>query len=224
MTIDLAVFDMAGTTVTDKDFVAKAFQKAFNNHEVKISEAQVNPLMGYPKPIAIKMVLKGAGIKFDEGLVQNIHKDFVEEMMDFYKDSPHVQPMPGTEDIFFYLQEKGIRVALNTGFSRDIAEVIVNRFQWMDRGLINDFIASDEVAEGRPFPDMITALKIRNGFNDDALILKVGDTVVDIKEGRNAGCSLVVAVTTGACTREQLQQHHPDHIINSLTELPSLLL
>ena len=50
-------------------------------------------------------------------------------------------------------------------------------------------------------------------------VIKVGDTEVDIKEGRNAGCGLVVAVTTGAYLREQLNQHHPDYIINSLNEL-----
>jgi beta-phosphoglucomutase-like phosphatase (HAD superfamily) len=104
--IDLAVFDMAGTTVTDKDFVAKAFQKAFYNHEVIISEAQVNPLMGYPKPIAIEMVLESAGVEFDEEKVQNIHEDFVREMIEFYEESPFVQPMEDAEDLFFTCRKK----------------------------------------------------------------------------------------------------------------------
>ncbi len=55
-------------------------------------------------------------------------------------------------------------------------------------------------------------------------VAKVGDTKVDIEEGKNAGCGIVVAVTTGAYTREQLAKYHPDHIIDSLELLPSLIL
>jgi phosphoglycolate phosphatase-like HAD superfamily hydrolase len=46
---------------------------------------------------------------------------------------------------------------------------------------------------------------------------------LDIKEGRNAGCGLVVAITTGAYTPGQLLPYHPDYIINSLLELPALI-
>ena len=221
--IDLAVFDMAGTTVTDKDFVAKAFQKAFWNQKVKISEAEVNPFMGYPKPIAIQMVLENAGVESDGDLVQKIHEDFVSGMIDFYEDSPYVQPMPDAEDLFFYLQEKGVCIVLNTGFSRDIAEVIVNRFQWTDRGLVDDFIGSDEVEQGRPFADMIKTLKGRNGFSEDAIVMKVGDTVVDILEGKAAGCKYVIAVTTGAASKEELAAYNPTHIIAALSEIPAIL-
>lgn len=221
--VDFVVFDMAGTTVADKDYVAKAFQSAFSNQQIIISEAEINPLMGYPKPIAIQMVLENAGVEFDEDLVQDIHDDFVGQMMDFYETSPFVQPMPDAEDIFFQLQEKGIRIALNTGFSRDIAEVIIARFKWMERGLINDFIASDEVEQGRPFADMINTLKIRNGFSKDAEIMKVGDTIVDILEGKAAGCKYVVAVTTGATPREELEPYAPTHIISGLSEIPAIL-
>ncbi len=221
--IDFAVFDMAGTTVTDKDFVAKAFISAFAKQGSKVMETDVNPLMGYPKPIAVQMVLENAGIEFDEELVEDIHKNFVTEMIAFYEDSPYVQPMPGAEDLFFYLQERGVRIALNTGFSWNIAEIIVNRFQWLERGLVNDFIASDDVENGRPYPDMINLLKERNNIKPDALVMKVGDTVVDILEGKAAGCQYVIAVTTGAATKEELEVHSPTHIISSLAEIPAIL-
>ncbi len=55
-------------------------------------------------------------------------------------------------------------------------------------------------------------------------VAKVGDTKVDIEEGRNTGCGMVIAVTTGAYTKEQLAKYHPDHIIDSLESLPSLIL
>jgi phosphoglycolate phosphatase-like HAD superfamily hydrolase len=51
----------------------------------------------------------------------------------------------------------------------------------------------------------------------------VGDTEVDIAEGRNAKCGLVVSVTTGSYTRRELEGFYPDHIIDSLQELPQIL-
>lgn len=221
--IDFAVFDIAGTTVSDKDFVAKAFQKAFYSSGWEVTEAEINPLMGYAKPTAIQMMLQRKDVKFDEALIDKIHKDFVNDMMDFYQFSPFVKAMPDTEDIFFYLKEHGVKIALNTGFSKDIAEVIVERFQWMDRGLVDDFICSDEVEKGRPFPYMIEELKKRNQIGDNALVMKVGDTVADVLEGKNAGCQYIIAVTTGATLRDELEQHFPTHIISSLSEIPKIL-
>lgn len=221
--IDFAVFDIAGTTVSDKDYVARAFQKAFYNSNLTVTEAEVNPLMGYPKPVAIQMVLERQGVSFSEELIQKIHDDFVEDMVDFYESSPYVQPMPDTEDVFLYLKEHGVKIGLNTGFSKSIAEVIVKRFQWIERGLIDDFICSDQVKKGRPFRYMINELMKRNNIGNDAIIMKVGDTVADILEGKNAGCKYVIAVTTGAASREDLEQYSPTHIISSLSEIPSIL-
>lgn len=221
--IDFAVFDIAGTTVADKDFVADAFQKAFYNSGFEVTEAEVNPLMGYSKPAAIQMVLERKEIKFNDALIDKIHHDFVDDMMDFYQFSPYVKAMPDTEDVFFYLKEHGVKIALNTGFSKDIAEIIVERFQWMERGLVDDFICSDEVQKGRPFRYMIDQLKRRNAIAEDAMVMKVGDTIADILEGKNAGCQYVIAVTTGAATRDELLEHSPTHIISSLSEIPKIL-
>jgi phosphoglycolate phosphatase-like HAD superfamily hydrolase len=89
--------------------------------------------------------------------------------------------------------------------------------------LIDDYIASDEVKAGRPQPFMIQTLMKRAGITDAREVIKIGDTEVDVNEGRNAGCSLVIAVTTGAFTKEQLSAYHPDHIIDDLSQLPALI-
>jgi phosphoglycolate phosphatase-like HAD superfamily hydrolase len=70
---------------------------------------------------------------------------------------------------------------------------------------------------------MIRELMNRAGVEDPSTVLKVGDTEADINEGRNTKCGLVVAVTTGAFTREELEPYGPDHIIDNLSELPKLI-
>jgi len=222
MSIKLAVFDMAGTTVSDNNDVAKAFQKAFAENGINITEESVNPLMGYHKPFAIQMMLEKLAVDFDAALIKKIHTDFENEMIDFYESAPEVKPMAGVEEIFEQLKEKGIRIALNTGFSKNIAETIVNRFQWKERALVDDFIGSDEVEMGRPYSFMINQLMFNANVDDPLLVAKIGDTAVDIEEGQNAGCRYVVAVTTGAYTKEDLQKMNPTHIVDHLSELPAI--
>lgn len=223
MPIKLAVLDIAGTTVADDNAVFAAFKKAFEAYGYDVPEEMVNPLMGYKKPAAIKMVLEKLNIEPGHRLVEEIHDFFVDEMMDYYESSPNVKSIHGAEAAMQELKSRGIRIALNTGFSRGIADAIIHRMQWKNTGLVDDYIASDEVENGRPDPAMIKKLMERANISDPKEVIKIGDTEVDINEGRNAGCSIVIAVTTGAFNKEQLQEYKPDHIINNLSELSSIL-
>lgn len=223
MSTRLVVLDMAGTTVSDDDAVAAAFQKAFSMHGFSVSADEVKPLMGYKKTHAIQKVLEMNETFYNDDLVEIIHNDFVDEMIDHYESSPEVKPAPYAEDILIWLKEKGIRVAMNTGFPREIADVIIDRFQWLEKKLVDEYIASDEVEHGRPFPYMIRKLMESGGITDSKEVAKVGDTEVDINEGRNAGCGLVIAITSGAFTRDQLQQYRPDYVIDNLKELQDII-
>lgn len=221
MPIKLVVFDIAGTTVKDDDYVAHAFRNAFVKNGYDITLDQTYPYMGVKKIVAVNALLaKLGGQSADAG---SIYTDFTDEMMNFYTYDAAVMPLPYAEEVFQQLKEKGIRIALNTGFPRIIADVIVDRLEWKEKGWVDDTIASDEVEHGRPQPFMIQELMSRASITDPLEVAKVGDTEVDVNEGRNAGCGLVVAVTTGAYTNEQLAAYDPDHVIPDLSLLPTLI-
>lgn len=219
----LAVFDIAGTTVRDKDFVAIAFIEAFMHYGIELKVHEIAPLMGFKKTEAIEKVLEMKGQSKNPSIIDDIHNHFVNAMVSFYSSSSEVEPLPGAEEIFKYLQDNGIAVALNSGFPRVIVDAIVDRMGWMDNGLINASIASDEVEMGRPYPLMINKLMIDLGVSSSAAVIKTGDTMVDIQEGRMAGCGLVIGIATGAYTHDELAEYAPDHIINNLMDLKQLL-
>jgi phosphonatase-like hydrolase len=225
-TFQLVVFDMAGTTIQDNSNVAEAFMYAMQKHGYPISKEQADKVMGYKKIIAINDLLQSnypGSIIGSENLINEIHDTFIETMIDFYEHSKEILPMESAESIFKWLQDNDIKVALNTGFSKLITDTIMERVGWHDNSLIDFIISSDEVANGRPSADMIEAIMKATGITDAAAVVKVGDTEVDIAEGRTAGCGLVVSVTTGSFTREELESYQPDIIIDDLKELPSLI-
>ena len=224
MKVELVIFDIAGTTVSDEGNVNKAFSSALAKSGYPVPVPAVNHVMGYRKLEAIDRLLKkfypsDAG---DLALAETIHGKFIDGMKDFYLHAP-IAALPFAEELFALLHRQNIKVALDTGFSKDITDVILNRLQWQEKGLVDSVRSSDEVPQGRPHPYMIHAIMKELGVRDVKHVVKVGDTEVDIQEGRNAGCGLVIAVATGAYTRTELEQYLPDHTIESLQELPGLL-
>jgi phosphonatase-like hydrolase len=223
MSVKLAVFDMAGTTVMDDGYVANAFRNAFLKNGYDITLEETHPYMGVKKIAAIKMMLEKLGESYTESEAEEIHSDFVTEMVDFYEYDLTLKQFDDTEEVFRQLKQKGVRIVLNTGFPKVIADTIVHRFQWIEKNLVDDYIASDEVVNGRPATYMIDQLMYRAGIDDPMQVAKVGDTFVDIEEGRNAGCRYIIAVTTGTGSREELLAYNPTHIVNHLSEIPAIL-
>jgi phosphonatase-like hydrolase len=218
--IQLIVFDIAGTTVRDTGNVAKAFIAAFREFDKEVPASSVNQVMGFRKKDAIRMLLADAS---KEALIEQIHEVFIRNMLASYNNDPELMPLPQAEETFQQLKQQGIKIALNTGFTRGITNAILQRLQWTTPETIDMVLCSDEVPEGRPQPDMIKAIMRQLNVANSNAVVKVGDTRVDIEEGRNAACGLVVSVTTGACSRNELALYKPDHIIDSLAELPGLL-
>ncbi|MCI0462098.1 MAG: HAD hydrolase-like protein [Gemmataceae bacterium] len=89
--------------------------------------------------------------------------------------------------------------------------------------MIDAVVASDSVPRGRLHPDMIRLLMDRLGGQEVRKVAKVGDTTADLAEGTNAGCGLVIGVTSGSYTREQLQAHSHSHILKSVVEVPDVV-
>jgi len=219
--IELVVFDMAGTTVHDDDAVSTCFRAALASVDVHPDRSAVNKVMGLHKPEAIRRLLSASGRRYEDRDVDRIHDDFVARMLAYYETDPAVREIPGAGKVFAELRRAGVKVALNTGFGRSIVDAILRRLAWTNA--VDAVIASDEVPRGRPHPDMIRSLMARLDIAQAQNIAKVGDTPVDIEEGVNAGCSLIVGVTTGSFTRQQLEAYLNARIVDSVNDVPGLL-
>jgi phosphonatase-like hydrolase len=223
MTTRLVVFDMAGTTVADNGDVLVFFEKAFKQNGITVTPADLYPVRGLKKRSAIQFVLEKISVEPNKSSADKIYSDFIRELTCYYRTSPQTMPAPSAEEMFYWLRKEKIRVALNTGFPLEVADLLVNRFQWQQKHLIDQFISADQVEEGRPYPYMIQSLMKDAGIKDPGEVVKIGDTMADIEEGRNARCGLVIGITSGASSRSQLEKGFPDYIIDNLAELKTLI-
>lgn len=217
--IELVVLDMAGTTVEDPDGVGSAFKGALTAAGISWSHEQVNGIMGTPKPLAIGQLL---GEQNTPQRVEPIFRDFQRRMIDYYRTDPHVKAIDGAEEFFRACKAGGIKIALDTGFDRSIVEVLFERLGW-GPDLLDASVTSDEVANGRPKPDMIFRAMDLTGVTDPKRVAKVGDTPSDLGEGSAAGCALNIGVTYGTHTREQLAVHPHTHLVDSINEVLRLV-
>ncbi|WP_462262470.1 phosphonatase-like hydrolase [Ferruginibacter sp.] len=221
--IKMVVFDMAGTTVHENNVVYKTLQKVINEDGYNFSLAQVLAEgAGKEKLQAIKDIIAMQNIAPDDAIANKIYGLFVDELATAY-DSFELKPQPGAEETFQSLRDRNILAVLNTGYNEKTAVNILEKLRWETGKQIDGLITASDVQNNRPNPDMIMLAMQRFGIENASEVVKVGDSIIDIEEGKNAGCSLSIGITTGAHTYEQLVSANPDHIIHHLQELLPLI-
>ncbi len=219
----LAVFDMAGTTVYDGDAVNTCFRSALHAAGIQVTRDQANAVMGIAKPLAIRTLLEqtGAGVPVSDTTVQDLYGEFLARMLAYYRTDPAVREVAGARQTFRQLRAAGVRIALDTGFSRVIVEVILDRLGWERDGLLDATVASDEVLHGRPHPDMIFRAMALTGVTDAAQVAKIGDTPSDLQQGHAAACGWVIGVTAGSHTRAELTPYPHTHLVTTIADVPA---
>jgi phosphoglycolate phosphatase len=220
---ELACLDMAGTTVGDDGLVERAFTIALLRQGTEPGTlafdqalTYVRATMGQSKIEVFRQLTQG-----DEDGANKLNATFEEAYGDLVREGA-VAALPGAVRTLRLLRTAGIRTALTTGFSRSTQDDIVHALDW--RGLVDAIVCPDETVRGRPHPDMILTAAARCAVADLNRVVVVGDTPSDVESGLRAGAGLVVGVLTGAGDRDGLVAAGAHKVIESVEDLPELLL
>ena len=223
MQIQCVVFDMAGTTVNEDNIVYKTLQAALNHFNVPVD---LNHVLlhgaGKEKFQAIKDIISNSPYTLDETGQLEAFNYFLAQLDIAYLNFD-VTPMPGAENVFAALKQTGVKVVLNTGYNRATAENLLGKLGWAEGQQIDLLVTASDVLHNRPMPDMIFYAKDKLHIENAKHMVKIGDSCIDIEEGKNAGCLLNIGITTGAQTEIQLMEAKPDYIVHSLTEMLEIL-
>jgi len=224
VTIDLVVFDTVGTTVEDGGQVENAFVGTLQGYGIAVRHEEITPWRGAPKRDVLRFFLAkemGRDNSEIETLLDRAHADFQERLEEQYR-SGGVKAIRGAESTFVWLHDQGIKIALTTGFYRQLADIILSATGWYPE-TIDATVCSDDVTRGRPAPYMIFRAMEQTGVYDVRRVAKIGDTVLDLEAGMNAGVAGVIGVLSGSHGLEALGHTAHTHIIPSVADLPGLL-
>lgn len=193
---ELVIFDWAGTTVDYGSFApVKAFKEIFVEKGIEPTMDEVREPMGMLKIEHIRTMLKMPRIeglwrkKFDR--IPN--EDDLNELYENYEGkllailTQYATPKPHTLKCIEELKEKGIKIGSTTGYNDKMMAIVVP--EAAKNGYAPEFwITPDSVnGMGRPYPYMIFENMKYFKVADMSKVMKVGDTISDINEGKNAG-------------------------------------
>jgi HAD superfamily hydrolase (TIGR01549 family) len=123
--------------------------------------------------------------------------------------------LEGVADALMNLKNSGLILAVA---STDTHKRIVESFKTLGiAGVFTVIVGPEDVANGKPAPDMILEILKKTGCDADETIV-VGDSISDMKMGRNARIKACIGVLTGITSRVQLRKH-ADSVIASVAQL-----
>lgn len=252
--IESVIFDWAGTTV---DFGSlspvSAFQEAFRTFGIDATEEETRAPMGMlkidhirtmlamPRIAASWKTLRGA--EPTETDAQAIYECFEPALMSVL--DRHCDLKPGLLETVDSLRAMGIKIGSTTGFTRTMMDVVCPIAAASGYAPDTVVTADDVGGIGRPAPYMIFENMRRLGITSVTRVVKVGDTVSDIKEAVAAGV-IPVGVIEGSSvmglsrrewdaldndereayrekTRAVFARAGAQFVINRLDDLPTLI-
>lgn len=220
--IQLAVIDMAGTTVVDDGLVVGAFEAAADvvglpsaGPERDHARGYVLDTMGQSKITVFRALFD------DEATAQRANAAF-EDAYAALIGAGHAEPIPGAAAALSRLRAAGIKVALTTGFSPDTQAKLIAALGWHD--LVDLVLAPGDGIRGRPCPDLILTALLRTGADSVRSVAVLGDTTSDIESALRAGSAIAAGTLTGAHDERQLVAAGATHIVPSVCDFTDLLL
>jgi 2-aminoethylphosphonate-pyruvate transaminase len=215
--IRAVLFDVIGTTVleNDSELINSCFEAAFSGSAVAVSKTEIHGVRGMDKLEAIKKILATTGSPPE--LASKILDDFklkvAAEISNFHEH-------PGLDEVMAFLKSRDIVVGVGSGLPFSLFEMIYKNLNWQ-RHRFGYAEVFEKFKVGRPDPAMIVEMCQRTNVSASQL-LKVGDTVSDIIEGKNAGAQTAV-VLIGTQAKEKLMACNPDYLLESLEDIITII-
>ena len=221
--IQMVVFDWAGTT-TDYGGVAPSmvFDRVFQEEGISLTKEEINAPMGMEKKAHIRALLscpsgdrqwkECCGKSWTEEDVERLYEKF--EGILYQMVAEYSVPIPGVVETVRQLREKGLKIGSTTGYTSQMMERVLPRAA--ELGYEADCVVTpDVIGASRPTPFMLYECMRRLNVYPPRAVVKVGDTVVDILEGKNAG-AWSIGILTGSnllgLTRAEYEAMDPEEL------------
>ncbi|MBS7526938.1 phosphonoacetaldehyde hydrolase [Fusibacter paucivorans] len=204
--VTAVIFDWAGTMV---DFgcmaPVEALIKVFGEVDIELTDEIARRYMGMSKKEHIRKTLQLPEIESrwierhdrvpGNEDVASLYNRFEQVIFDYLED--YATPVPGITSLIDQLRQKGIAIGSTTGYTKEMADTVKKAAE--TKGLhVDCCVTPDSVPAGRPSPWMCGLVAMKLDVYPPNAIVKIGDTVSDILEGKNAGMWSVGVIKGGS--------------------------
>lgn len=184
--INLVIFDWAGTAVDYGCFApVQVFLEIFKEKNIDVTLEEARGPMGMLKIDHIKAMLSLDRVTalWNENDIEELYKNFENKLFKILAD--YTEPVPHCIETVNILRERGLKIGSTTGYTQEMMDIVTAGAK--SQGYSPDYYTTpNAVPAGRPAPYMIYQNMLTLGEEDTDCVIKIGDTISDIKEGRNA--------------------------------------
>lgn len=204
------IFDLDGTLIDSTEAIVGSMFHIFD-------------VLGDPRPTR-QAIIDSIGCPLREQLQYLTTRD-LDECIGLYR--PHYAEtardltvlLPGALEILAFLKAAGIPMGLATSKKREAAEMLLEHLGVLH--YLDVRIGPDEVTNPKPHPEpLLLAASLLGVAPEDAYY--VGDMFFDVNAAKAAGMPCI-ALTTGYCSRAELEALGPEVVLNSLMEAQDYL-
>ena len=184
--VKAVILDWAGTSIDYGSMAPlKGFVDGFRHIGYEITNEMARGPMGLLKIDHTRAIADMLDADISEAQIQAAYKVFEETL--FSNIAAHCELKDHVLETVAALRAMDIKIGSTTGYTSEMMEAVVPKVA--AQGYSPDlYVTPDQVPKGRPYPYMVWKNMMEFGVVDPREVVKIGDTLADIAEGKHAGC------------------------------------
>ena len=210
--LDVLIEDAASTQMSA---LSVAVEAAGGRYETE----QLRAVVGLPSACALATLFSGHPRGNDELRGARAKRIFDATIAAHYAEVGAVRQREGVSEALRSLRAQGLAIAVTSCLSRAALEVVLRDTAWVDEGLVDTTVTSEEVGWRGPCPDLVFEAMRRTTVVDVRRVIAAGATPLALAEGRIAGCGAVVGATTGSHGPAELRTRPETYLVHNVHEL-----
>ena len=210
--VNLIIFDVDGTLVD----AYKAIEKSL---------CYTLQRLGYSRCASLSTVRRAVG-RGDRNFIKTfMGEDVSDEGLRIYRKHHQTslirysRPISGAKNVLGILKRRGYRLAVASNRPRKFTLILLRHLRFIR--YFDLVVCAKGESDIKPHPTILLRILKRLGATKDNT-LYVGDMVIDVLAGRNAGVK-TIAVTGGSSSKSELRKARPFKIIPNISKLPAVL-
>jgi len=213
--VKAVIFDWDGTLADTKRAVAQSFQKVLRKTGCLVSDEFIERRMGIGTKKTIIEAFRECHMRLNVSTLEKLANEKIRIQAEL---TQIVRLFDGVAELLEALQGR-IKVGLATMSSRKVVDKLLP--QKKIESYFDVVVTADEIVKPKPDPEVFLVSAARLGVEPEDCVV-VEDSIFGVRAAKAAKMKCI-AVSSGAYSREELEEENPDLMIDSLVEKARVL-